>query len=93
MYIVKCYHQSEDWYRGDLTSKNVIEDVKIFKKRETAKDFIENKLRYKSDCWRRYAKKGTSCCGYNTGRTWIEENTGETVNECYSFIMSKVEPI
>ena len=52
MYIVKCYHQSEDWYRGDLTSKNVIEDVKIFKKRETAKDFIENKLRYKSDCWR-----------------------------------------
>lgn len=93
MYIVKCYHQSKDWVRGDLTYKNVIENVKIFKKRETAKAFIENKLRFKSDCWRRYSKSGTSWCGYNTGNTWIGENTGETINETYSFEMSKVVPI
>ena len=41
MYLVKCKNLRRSWSRGDLTSINVVYDVKIFKKRETAKAFIE----------------------------------------------------
>ena len=44
MYLVKCKNLRRSWSRGDLTSINVVYDVKIFKKRETAKAFIEKQL-------------------------------------------------
>lgn len=50
---------------------------------DSAKDFIEDKLRGKKDAWRRYH------CGYYTGKTWIHENTGETYREAFTYELSK----
>ena len=93
MYLVKCRNLRRSWSRGGLTSTNVVYDVKIFKKRETAKDFIEKQLSGRRNCWRRYAKTGISYCGYENGDTWLDENTGETCRGNYNFEMSKVIPL
>ena len=91
LWIVETYKQRPTYVKGDLDSENVLLNYKLFTSRKGAKAYIERQL--SKDDIRNYSKSGISYCYHIGSKSWIEENTGETVNECYSFIMSKVEPI
>lgn len=91
MYKVEESHRRPTYRNGDLEDEVVVIGAKIFKTRKEAKTFIERKLSGKADTWRWYHKGNQrSFCGYNTGVTWVHENTGETCYESYTYELSKV---
>lgn len=91
MYQVKIYHYRECIIRGDLEDEQIMLDAKVFKTRKEAKEFIESKLKGKKDVFRNYHRgKQASWCGYLTGHKWVNENSGETCEEEYSFELEKV---
>ena len=93
MYKVECYHYREAWVRGDLEDESVLVFSDVFKTKKAAKEYIENKVRGKSNVNRVYHKGyTTSYVWYYTGHKWIHENTGETCHECYTYTIDKVKP-
>jgi len=93
MYKVECYHYREAWVKGDLEDESVLVFSELFKTRKAAKEYIENKVRGKSNVSRSYHRGAeTSYVWYHTGHKWIHENTGETCEECYTYTIDKVKP-
>ena len=92
MYIVNIYHTQRAYRKGDLEYEVVLDGVRHFKTRKDAKAYIEGRLKGKQDVYR-YYKKGdkTSFCQYNTGDSWIHENTGERIYESYRFELRKAK--
>lgn len=89
-YLVKTFHHKPAYIKGDLEEETVMIDAKVYNTRKEAKEFIENKLRGKKQVYRNYHKGDKqSTCGYYTGKTWINENTGEECEESFTYIMSK----
>ena len=92
MYTVTTHHHCKAWRNGDLEDEFKLEASENFKTRKAAKEYIENKLRGKSDVFRNYHKVDTtSYCGYYTGVTWQHENTGEEMAEYYQFTLKKAK--
>ena len=91
MYTVKKYHYRPAYRRGDLEDETIMIDSYPFKTRKEAKDFVERELRGKRNVSRDYHKGNRkSYCGYDTDKTWVHENTGETCTESFSYILEKV---
>lgn len=91
MYQVKITHMTEAYERGDLSSKEELIDVKVYKTKKEAKAFIESELSGKKNVWRSYHRGNTpSICCYFTDHKWVEENTGEERQEYYSFTLIKL---
>lgn len=91
MYKVKEWHCRPTYRKGDLEAEEVVINVTSFKTRKEAKDYIEKKLKGKSDVYRDYHKGNEkSYCRYSTGKTWIHENNGETYIETFTYELSKV---
>ena len=88
--IVETYKQRPTYVRGDLDSENVLLNYKLFTSRKAAKAYIERHL-LKND-YRNYVKEGISYCCHTGSKSWIEENTGETRYEQYSYKMFKCKP-
>ena len=90
LWIVETYKQCPTYVRGDLDSENVLLNYKLFTSRKAAKAYIERHL-LKDDI-RNYSKSGISYCYHIGSKSWIEENTGETRYEQYSYKMFKCKP-
>lgn len=89
MYSVKIEHFRSCYYRGDLDSEWVIENVKYFKTLKEAKVYVKNAVRGKKDS--EIINKKSGCyASYFTGKTWVEENTGEERWERYMYTCEKV---
>lgn len=90
MYTVKEYHCRPTYRKGDLEAEEVVINATTYKTRTEAKNYIESKLRGKSNVFRDYHKGlKKSYCGYSTGKTWVHENTGDTYKESFTFELSK----
>lgn len=93
MYKVECYHNREAWVRGDLEEEEILEFSEVFKTKKTAKEYIENRVRGKSNVIREYHRGDkTSYVWYNTGHKWVNENSRETCYECYTYTIDKIKP-
>jgi hypothetical protein len=93
MYKVEVYHYRETFVRGDLEDETVLIKSELFKTRKSAKEYIEDQVRGKSGVTKSYHKGNeTSYVWYHTGHKWINENTGETCHECYTYTLDKVKP-
>ena len=90
LWIVETYKQRPTYVRGDLDSENVLLNYKLFTSRKSAKAYIERQL--SKDDIRSYSKSGISYCYHIGSKSWIEENTGETRYEQYSYKMFKCKP-
>ena len=90
LWIVETYKQCPTYVRGDLDSENVLLNYKLFTSRKSAKAYIERQL--SKDDIRNYSKSGISYCYHIGSKSWIEENTGETRYEQYSYKMFKCKP-
>jgi hypothetical protein len=75
--------------RGDLEEETAIVDVQLFKTAKSAKEYVEKKSRGKKLIGS-FTKKDYYFMQYFTGYTWVNENTGETNNEYFSFNLSKL---
>ena len=90
MYTVKEYHCRPTYRKGDLEAEQVVINATTYKTRTEAKNYIESKLRGRSNVFRDYHKGlKKSYCGYFTGKTWVHENTGDTYKESFTFELSK----
>ena len=90
IWIVETYKQRPTYVRGDLDSENVLLNYKLFTSRKSAKAYIERQL--SKDDTRNYSKSGISYCYHIGSKSWVEENTGETRYEQYSYKMFKCTP-
>ena len=90
LWIVETYKQRPTYVRGDLDSENVLLNYKLFTSRKSAKVYIERQL--SKDDIRNYSKSGISYCYHIGSKSWVEENTGETRYEQYTYKMFKCEP-
>lgn len=93
MYIVYEYHTKPGYINGDLGGETVMKNATVFKTRKTAKEYIESRLSKYQNVKKNYHKgdEVSRCYGF-TGKTWQNENSGETCSECFSFELSKVVP-
>ena len=90
MFTVEVRLHTKDWRNGDLEDKMELVEVKNFKTRKEAKDYIEYKLPKRGDVHRFYHKGDKpSVCYYYTGVTWQHENTGEQMEEYYQYTLRK----
>lgn len=93
MYIVYEYHTKPAYINGDLGGETVMKNAIVFKTRKSGKEYIESKLSKLQNIKKDYHKGDeTSRCYGFTGKTWQNENSGETCRECFSFDMLKVVP-
>lgn len=91
MYTVKEWHCRPTYRKGDLEDEEVVINTTVFKTRKEAKAYIEEKLKGKTHTWKNYHKGNEkSYCGYYTGKTWVNENTGETCRESFTYELSKM---
>ena len=90
VWIVETYKQRPTYVRGDLDSENVLLNYKLFTSRKSAKAYIERQL--SKDDIRSYSKSGISYCYHRGSKSWVEENTGETRYEQYTYKMFKCKP-
>ena len=90
LWIVETYKQRPTYVRGDLDTETVLYNYKLFTSRKSAKAYIERQL--SKDDIRNYSKSGISYCYHIGSKSWIEENTGETRYEQYSYKMFKCKP-
>lgn len=92
MYTVTVHHHTKAYRRGDLEDNLELIDSRNFKTRKAAKDFIERNISGKKNVWRRYHKGDEmSSCGYFTDVTWVNENTGEDMQEYYQYLLKKAK--
>lgn len=96
MYEVKAYHHDKDWRKGDLEDKFELISSEIFKTRTAAKHWIESRLRShlggNGTIIRDYHRGDTpSYCYYYTGYKWVHENSGETMEEYYKYVLRKTK--
>lgn len=90
MYTVKEWHYRPSYKRKCHDVEEVITNIHNFKTLKSANKYIEGKLKGKLDSWRNYHKGNEkSYCGYYTGKTWINENNGETYKEAFIYELSK----
>lgn len=90
IWIVETYKQCPTYVRGDLSSGIILLSYKLFASRKAAKAYIERQLS-KND-YRNYVKEGISYCCRMGSKSWVEENTGETRYEQYTYKMFKCKP-
>ena len=90
VWIVETYKQRPTYVRGDLDSENVLLNYKLFTSRKSAKAYIERQL--SKDDIRNYSKSGISYCYHIGSKSRVEENTGETRYEQYTYKMFKCKP-
>lgn len=92
MYRVEVYHYREALVKGDLEDEEVMISSELFKTRKSAKEWIENKVKYKSPVRKEYhTGNKTSYVWYWTGHKWQHENSGEMCHECYTYKLDKVK--
>lgn len=92
MYRVEVYHHDKNWRNGDLEDKWELIAKETFKARKNAKNYIEKELNGKKNVLRHYhLGDNTSYCYYYTGVTWQHENSGETMEEYYMYVLKKVK--
>lgn len=92
MYKVEVFHYREAWRKGDLEDEQVMIQSELFKTRKAAKEWIENKIKYKPNVFRHYHKGNEdSYVGYLTGHKWQHENSGEMCEEQYTYVLSKAK--
>jgi hypothetical protein len=92
MYKVQIHHHTKAWRNGDLEDTLELSDVKTFKTKASAKEFIESRLKGKpSRLVTRYPHNGNVPSKYYlfTANTWIHENTGERMQEYLQFTLTK----
>lgn len=92
MYKVTLKHFKPSYRKGDLESDTEIISVDVFKLKKDARAFIESKLNGKSSVIRNYqtGDKVSYCC-YFTGKTWIHENTGDKLEESFTYELIKIK--
>ena len=82
MYNVRIEHFKQHTRNGDLEATLKLVDIKSFKTKKLAKDYVESQLLKYKIVKRHYPKGGkSSYCFAFTGKTWIHENTGEKCEE------------
>lgn len=94
MYQVTIHHHDKAWIKGDLCDDLFLVAQECFKTRTAAKAYIEKdlaKMSFKT-IHRNYHKgnEPSSVWAY-TGMTWQHENSGETQEEYYRYILKKVK--
>ena len=93
MYQVTLYHRKKEWRRGDLEYTDALELQENFRTKTAAKIFIQDRLLKMSGTKRTEWHKGDNpsyACWW-TGWTWQNENSGEQLEETYTFILKKVK--
>lgn len=90
MYNVRIEHFKPHTRNGDLEATLELVDIKPFKTKKLAKDYVESQLLKYKTVNRQYQKgdKPSYCLAF-TGKTWIHENTGEKCEEFFRYSISK----
>ena len=91
MYKVETKHLHQGWERGDSCADFELISVETFKTRKAAKEYIEDKLKGKSNIRRHYTKGDTwSYCIWFTGNKFFSEANGDTYDEYYQYDLKKI---
>ena len=90
MYNVRIEHFKPHTRNGDLEATLELVDIKPFKTKKLAKDYVESQLLKYKTVNRQYQKgdKPNYCLAF-TGKTWIHENTGEKCAESFRYSILK----
>ena len=92
MYTVEIRHHCKTYTRGDVDSEFKLIESKNFKTRTAGKEYIETKLKYKSNVTKRWHKGDEpSYCYWHTGESWHNECTGEMEDEYYQYKLMKTK--
>lgn len=92
MYTVEIRHHCKTYTRGDVDADFQLIESKNFKTRTAGKEYIENKLKYKSNVRKTWHKGDEpSYCYWFTGESWHNECTGEMEDEYYQYKLMKTK--
>lgn len=92
MYTVEIRHHCKTYTNGDVDAEFKLIESKNFKTRAAGKEYIENKLKYKSNVTKRWHKGDEpSYCYWHTGESWHNECTGEMEDEYYQYKLIKTK--
>ena len=87
---VRIEHFKPHTRNGDLEATLELVDIKPFKTKKLAKDYVESQLLKYKTVNRKYQKGDKpSYCSAFTGKTWIHENTGEKCEEFFRYSILK----
>ena len=90
MYNVKIEHFKPDYRKGNLESALSVIDIKSFKTKKLAKEYIEKELIQYKIITKQYNRRDGACyCLAFTGKTWTNESTGEKCNEFFKYLILK----
>lgn len=94
IYELKRYHHRKAYRKGDLEDETIQDFSQTFSTRKEGNEFLERKQQEESGrytCRINLVKRGndSSTLYVYTGNTWIHENTGEEMEEYYSYILKK----
>lgn len=91
MYKVTLTHFYPKYRKGDLEEDTEILQVETFKTKKEAKSWVlwqVNGRRY-TESWK--TGNSPSRVWWFTDNTWINENSGEKRQECYTYLITKAK--
>ena len=89
MATLKTLHHKPYTRNGDTESTIELIETQPFKTKKLAKEYIERKLLGHNKVIKKLSIKEEPYCIIFTGKTWVNENSGELCEEFFKYVITK----